>query len=309
MTDPASPPGLGRLRGRTVVVTGANAGLGLAATRALATAGARVVLACRDEGRAARAVAAIRAQVPAARLDVVRLDVADLASVADAARQLRQSLDGVDAVLCNAGVTGSDGRQVTADGFELMMGGNHLGHVALLARLLPLLRPGARVVTVGSIAHRWSPLDLDDLQAEDGFRSFRQYGRSKTAVTTFALELDRRARASEADLLGLTAHPGFALDALSVPRPGVPARPAPVRALARLARPVCHGKDAGAAPLVAAAAGDGVRGGQCWGPGGWQELTGAPALVRPRRHVRDPATADALWSESLRLVGLSLPLG
>jgi len=201
------------------------------------------------------------------RLDVVRLDVADLSSVESAAHQLTD---------------------------ELPFGGNYLGHFALIARLFPLLRDGARVVTVGSIMHRWSPLNLDDLQGEHGFRAAKQYGRSKTAMMSFALELDRRCRAAGRSVLGLTAHPGFAPDSLTPPRPGVNQMSARARVLDQPTCPVCQGKDAGAWPLVHAAGGEDVEGGQYWGSGGWQELTGAPALSHARAHARTRAGRPAV---------------
>lgn len=303
MTNAAALPDLS---GRTIVVTGANAGLGRFAAEQLAAAGARVVLACRKPDRAAAAAAAIRSRYPAAEPEVVRLDLADLDSVRSAATELC-SLGGIDAVLCNAGCTGTSRRRTTVDGFELMFGVNHLGHFALLARILPALRPGARVVTVGSIAHRWSPVHLDDLQMTTGFRSFRQYGRTKSAVLSFAFELDRRARAAGRPLVALAAHPGFSLDSLSPTRPDLDRPSTMLRIGARAASPLfCQGKDAGAAPLVHATAADGPRGGEYWGPGGWQEVTGRPALSRAREHTRDRTTAEALWRESERLTGVTL---
>ncbi|GAA1850910.1 SDR family NAD(P)-dependent oxidoreductase [Microlunatus capsulatus] len=296
-------PVLPDLADRTVLVTGANAGLGYFATEQLAAAGARVLMACRSAERADRAVAAVRARVPDARLDVLSLDLADLDSVAACAR----SVDvGLDAVLCNAGLTSTDGRATTAQGLELMMGGNAFAHLALVAGLADRLRSGARVVSVGSIASRWSPVDLDDLQAERDFRSFRQYGRSKTATTALAFTLDRRWRAAGRDAVALAAHPGFAVDVLTPARPGV-VEPSPrARSLARPARLLVQGKDAGAWPLVHACVGAGVHGGEYWGPGGVQELVGPPAPARARDHVRDVATGERLWAAVERATGVSL---
>lgn len=295
-------PVLPDLADRTVLVTGANAGLGYFATEQLAAAGAHVLLACRSAQRAARAVAAVRARVPHARLDVLSLDLADLGSVAACARAVDV---GLDAVLCNAGLTSTDGRRTTADGLELMMGGNAFAHLALVAQLADRLRPGARVVTVGSIASRWSPLDLDDLQAERDFRSFRQYGRSKTAAMALAFTLDRHWRAAGRDGLALAAHPGFAVDVLTPARPGVVEPSTRTQALARPARLLVQGKDAGAWPLVHACVGVDVRGGDYWGPGGVQELVGPPARSRARDHVRDPATGDRLWAAAQQATGVS----
>ncbi len=299
---PTSPE-LPDLSARTVLVTGANAGLGYWATEQLAAAGAQVLLACRSAVRGRAAVAAVAARVPGARLQLLDLDLADLSSVAGCARGVEVELD---AVLCNAGVTETRGRQTTADGFELMMGVNTLGHVALVAQLLDRLRPGGRVIAVGSIAHRWSRVDLTDLQAQRGFSSFRQYGRSKTASMAWAFELDRRFRAVGRDAVALAAHPGFALDALTPHRPGVNEVPAPARLLATPARAFSQGKDAGAWPLVHACVADGVRGGDYWGPGGWQEMTGRPARSRARDHARDPLTGARFWAAAQRATGVDL---
>ena len=299
-----TPPVLPDLSDRTVLVTGANAGLGRWAVEQLAGAGARVLMACRSAQRAARAADVVRVQVPGARLELLTLDVADLASVAACARAVDTELD---AVLCNAGVTETRGRQETADGLELMMGGNTFGHVALVAQLADRIAPGGRVVTVGSIAHRWSPLDPTDLQAQRSFASFRQYGRSKTASMAFAFELDRRWRAVGRDAVAVTAHPGFALDSLSPARRG-DGVPAALRAVAAPARAFSQGKDEGAWPLVHACVADGVRGGEYWGPGGWQEMTGRPALSRARDHARDPLTGARLWAAVERATGVSFPI-
>ncbi len=302
----STTPVLPDLTDRTVLVTGANAGLGYWATEQLAAAGAHVLLACRSAERAAAAVSAVRARVPGARLDVLSLDVADLGSVAACAAAVDV---GLDAVLCNAGVTETRGRRTTVDGSELMMGGNALGHVALVAQLLDRLRPGGRVVTVGSIAHRWSPLDPTDLQAEHGFRSFRQYGRSKTAAMAFAFELDRRFRAVGRNALALSAHPGFALDSLTPQRPGVNEVAGPLRLLAQPAHAFSQGKDAGAWPLVHACVAGDVRGGDYWGPGGWQEMTGPPARSRARRHARDEVAGARFWAAAERVTGVRVDVG
>jgi NAD(P)-dependent dehydrogenase (short-subunit alcohol dehydrogenase family) len=296
------------LTGRTIVVTGANAGIGRFSVEQLAAAGAHVVLACRRPDRATAAMRAVRAMYPKVELDSVPLDLGDLGSVAAAAESLR-AMDGIDVLLCNAGSTGTSGRRTTVDGFEWMIGVNLLGHFALVAHLLPALRPGARVITVGSIAHRWSPVDVDDLQAAANFRSFRQYGRTKSAVMMFAFELNRRAAEVGRPLTGLAAHPGFALDSLAPARPDLDRPSALLRAGAPVTRRwLCQGKDAGAWPLVHAAAAVDVHGGDYWGPGGWQEVTGRPALSIARPHTRDTVAAKALWAESERLTGLTLTI-
>jgi NAD(P)-dependent dehydrogenase (short-subunit alcohol dehydrogenase family) len=288
-----------------VVVTGANTGLGYFVSEQLAAAGARVVLACRDEGRAAEAVRSIRARVPDADLEVVITDLADLESIRVAAEKI--SAGGrVDVLVANAGVLGSKKRKTTRDGFELQFGTNHLGHFALVSRLLPALSESGqgRIVHVGSIAHRFSRLDLDDPMMVAKYRSNLAYSRSKLAVMTFGFELDRRLRASGSSVRSVVAHPGFSWDVLSEKRPGIFTKrwlPAP---LVGLLRTFSQGKDQGARPLSAAALGPDVHGGEYWGPDGWFQLTGAPALVHAKKHAHNRKAAARLWNLSARLTRL-----
>ncbi|RIJ54766.1 SDR family NAD(P)-dependent oxidoreductase, partial [Clavibacter lycopersici] len=168
---------------------------------------------------------AIRARVPAADVEVVSLDLARLDSVDACASAVREDLD---AVVANAGLTPAGGRarqrRTTIDGFEELMGTNALGHFALVAGLAPRLRPAGRVVMLGSLAHRFSPLDLGDLAGERRMPALVRYGRSKTACMMLAAELDRRWRAAGSDRVALSAHPGYSVDALTPPQdPG--ARP------------------------------------------------------------------------------------
>ncbi len=288
-----------------IVITGANAGLGYFAAEQLAATGARVVLACRSETKARAAVKSILAHVPDADLEIVVLDLADLESVRRGAERI---LSGgpVDTLVANAGVVGSSRRQTTVDGFELQFGTNHLGHFALVTRLLPALTEAEAgcIVHLGSISHRFVRLDLDDPMMVARYRGHTAYARSKLAVMTFGFELDRRLREAGSPVRSVVAHPGFALDTLTERRPGIIARrrlPAP---LVGLLRTVCQGKEQGARPLAYAAVGTDVQGGEYWGPDGWFQLTGAPSLVRARPHTRDRRAAARLWNLSARLTRL-----
>jgi NAD(P)-dependent dehydrogenase (short-subunit alcohol dehydrogenase family) len=305
------------LSGRTVVVTGGTGGLGYWAAEQLAAAGASVVIAARSPEKGRAALASLALRVPGADATFVRLDLADLASVAEAAEELAV-LPRIDALLANAGILSTKGgRTETADGFETMLGTNFLGHFALIGRLLPALEaqaaaggPGARVVHLGSISHEFFRLDLDDLQSTTGrFREFRTYGRSKLAVMTYGFELDRRLRLAGSPVSSLIAHPGFAVDELTPHRDILPT-PNPGDPVSRAAfRLVGQGKDAGAWPLVAAATDPRASGGQYWGPAGWRQLRGAPAVVDAKPYSRDPARARPLWAlaESLTHVTYGLP--
>ena len=184
--------------GRLAVVTGATGGLGYEAALALAAAGAEVVLAGRNDSKGASALARLRAAHPGATVRFERLDLASLASVAAFAETLLAAGRGIDLLINNAGVMAPPERQVTADGFELQFATNYLGHFALTARLLPLLRrvAGARMVNVSSLAADLEAIDLDDLQSERCYVAFRTYGMTKLAMLMFALELQRRSDAA-----------------------------------------------------------------------------------------------------------------
>ncbi|GGM40772.1 SDR family NAD(P)-dependent oxidoreductase [Microbacterium saperdae] len=287
------------LHGRTILVTGANAGIGYWCVEQLAARGARVVLGCRSPERAQQAVDAVRSQVPQADLGILPLDLGSLASVAEAASGLDERLD---AVICNAGVKAAQREARTSDGLDLMVGTNFLGHFALIAQLEHTLAEDARVVAVGSLAHRFAAIDPATLSDPWRGSSLRQYGRSKAALIAFAFELDRRW--ADSPRMAVCAHPGYAVDPLTPQRPGAVEVSSLVRALAAATRVVVQGKDGGALPIVQAATGADVVCGDYWGPRGALEFRGAPARVRASDEVRSPATGAALWSAAEDLTGL-----
>jgi NAD(P)-dependent dehydrogenase (short-subunit alcohol dehydrogenase family) len=197
--------------GRTVVVTGANGGLGLESAAALAAKGAHVVMAVRDRDKAGRAVERIRAETPDASLELVDLDLASLASIRAAAALVLERHEAVDILLNNAGVMAMPER-TTADGFELQLGVDHLGHWALTALLMPAIvaAPAARVVTVTSTAHHFGrPLDPRNPHLHGRYTPWRAYGQAKLANYHFGLGLDRRLRAAGRAAKSLIAHPGL----------------------------------------------------------------------------------------------------
>jgi NAD(P)-dependent dehydrogenase (short-subunit alcohol dehydrogenase family) len=288
--------------GRTVVVTGATGGLGYETALALAKAGSEVILTGRDDRKGQRALEKISREVIGAKAAYERLDLASLASIADFAQrmQARQSLD---LLINNAGVMALPRRQTTADGFEMQFGTNHLGHFALTARLMPLLRraSGPRVVSVSSLAHRTSSIDFDDLQGAHVYSPWKAYGQSKLACLMFALELQRRSDAAGWNLLSNAAHPGFARTNLFASGPG-----GLVSLATGFAAPLFgHSAADGARPILFAATSPEARPGVYYGPGGFSELRGAPApaLIMPR--ARDAAAAARLWDVSGKLTGTS----
>jgi NAD(P)-dependent dehydrogenase (short-subunit alcohol dehydrogenase family) len=288
-------------QGRTVVITGANTGVGFETAKVLAASGATVVLACRDRERANRAVQRLTAGVPAARLDTITLDLASLASVRSAAAELRSRHARVDVLINNAGVMWAP-KGKTADGFETHFGTNHLGHFAFTGLVLDLLLPvsGSRVVVLSSPAHRRGSIDFDDLSCDRRFQRVTAYARSKLANLLFAQMLEAKLEHAHAATTAMAAHPGGARTELN--------RHMPVWFRGRswgLARPITHPVEIGALSVVRAAADPAVAGGSYVGPGGWQEFTGYPVVLRPSERARDPELQGRLWQESERLTSVS----
>ena len=285
--------------GRVAVVTGANSGLGLAIADALAGAGARVVMACRNEEKAAAAAATITAKAPKGSVEVRRLDLADLGSVAAFSDSLLADEGSLDLLANNAGLMALDqGR--TAQGFEMQFGVNHLGHFALTARLLPLLTstPSSRVVTMASFGHRPGRLHVDDPNFERRkYNRWTAYFQSKLANVLFSSELQRRLAASGAPTISVAAHPGYSHTELGVGDGGFANS---VNALA--ARYVAMSPERGALPFLRAATDPAVTGGTFWGP---HLLSyGRPVSETPSKRARNADDARALWELSEELTDL-----
>lgn len=292
-------------RDRTAVVTGTG-GLGLETALALARAGAHVVVAGRNASKGAAAVDRIRERAPGAQVRFEAMDLASLASVEAFGERLQRAHDRLDLLVNNAGVMAPPHRRETADGFELQLGTNHLGHFALTARLLPLLRQGhgPRVVTLSSVAARNAAIDFDDLQCERGYRPMAAYGQSKLACLMFALGLQRRSEAAGWGLRSIAAHPGISRTDLLPNGAGASS----VQGLARrylwfLFQPAAQG----ALPTLFAATSPQARGGAYYGPDRLGETRGRPAAARVPARALETAHADTLWRESERLTGTVFP--
>ncbi|MGW0903229.1 SDR family NAD(P)-dependent oxidoreductase [Streptomyces sp. NPDC002853] len=294
---------LPRAEGKSVLVTGGNAGIGYFVAEQLAGAGATVVLGSRDTSKAEAAIASIGSRVHGARVTHVPLDLSDLASLEASVHAL--GLDRLDAVVHNAGVAlDHPPRRETRAGHELMFATNHLGHFALTHHLAPLLAatPGSRIVTTGSFAAKSERLDPDDLQSAHDYQPKRAYARSKLAQMLFALELDRRLRAGGSTTLSVLVHPGGALDSLTPSRPPVHVRTNGERLRHFPLGLLVQGKDAGAWPAVRAVLDPSVRGGQMWSPRAFG-LRGTPRLEPVWGHLADTTTAARLWETSCALTG------
>ncbi|MDN5381190.1 MULTISPECIES: oxidoreductase [Streptomyces] len=285
--------------GRTAVVTGANSGLGFVVARELARKGARVVLACRSEARGRAAADRIADDVPGAEVEVGRLDLADLGSVRKFADGL--AYERLDLLVNNAGVMALPyGR--TADGFETQFAVNHLGHFALTGLLLPRLlpTPGARVVTVSSLMHLLSDVDLNDLNSERRYGRWLAYARSKTANLLFTHELARRLARHGAGLVAAAAHPGYAATDLQTAGPRAEGRRGAERLMAAGNRIFAQSPEKGALPTLYAATAPGVRPDSFTGPS-FAMWRGAPAPSRRARWTLDDRTGRLLWEASERL--------
>ena len=287
--------------GRTIIVTGANTGLGFAAAKVLAGKGARVLLACRDRSRAEGAIRSIAEAVPGADLAFLPLDQADLASVRSAAEQAARE-PRIDVLLNNAGIMFPPLGH-TKDGFEQQLGVNHLGTFALTGLLLPKLAetPGARVVVTASLAHRGGGLRRDDLDARNGYSRQRRYADSKLANLLFILELDKRLRAAGSPVAALAAHPGVAPTELGR-HLGL------LRVLTPLLKPFLNTVEHGAWPALQAATDPAAQSGEYYGPQSLGETRGASGPARRSARARDGEAARRLWDVSAQLTGVDFAL-
>ncbi|MDP9794945.1 NAD(P)-dependent dehydrogenase (short-subunit alcohol dehydrogenase family) [Catenuloplanes nepalensis] len=305
--------GVPDLTGRRAVVTGASDGVGRAIATRLAAAGAEVVMPVRNRVKGTAAIARIRQEYPEAVLSLRDLDLSSLASVAALGAVLREEGRPIHILINNAGVMTPPRRESTADGFELQLGSNHLGHVALVGHLLPLLRAGrARIVSQLSVSTIRGRINWDDLNWERSYRPMAAYGQSKIAFGLFALELDRRSQAAGWGVTSNVSHPGISPTNLQRVRPEIGRmREAPqqrgIRALSR--RGILVGTpETAALPALMAATGPHARGGRFYGPSGPGGLGGAPAeqqLYRPLRAVDDAAK---IWQVSQDLTHVPFPV-
>jgi NAD(P)-dependent dehydrogenase (short-subunit alcohol dehydrogenase family) len=287
--------------GRTAVVTGANSGLGYVTARELARKGARVVLACRSEARGRDAVERLLGEVPGADVELRRLDLGDLASV----REFAPRYERLDLLVNNAGVMALP-YGTTVDGFETQFGVNHLGHFALTGLLLPALlaAPGARVVTVSSMAHLLGNIDPRDLNSERRYRRWTAYGRSKTANLLFTHELARRLAAAGAGVVAVAAHPGYAATNLQTAGPRAEGRRGAERLMEIGNRFFAQPAEAGALPVLYAATAPDVPPDSFTGPS-FAMWRGAPAPSRRAPWTLDDRAGERLWAASERLTGVS----
>jgi NAD(P)-dependent dehydrogenase (short-subunit alcohol dehydrogenase family) len=286
------------LTGKVAVVTGSNAGLGFHIASDLAGAGARVIMACRNETKATEAANKIRMKSPLGTVETMTLDLADLSSVKTFSERLHSTVDRLDILGNNAGLMAVD-KSTTVDGFETQFGVNHLGHFALTGLVLPMLlaTPGSRVVNHSSMGHRPGKMHLDDLNYERRrYSRWPAYFQSKLANLLFSLDLQRRLSLAGASTIALTAHPGGSRTDLGVEGSGL---------LNKLLKPIGgFGQSAakGALPFVRACVDPSAKGGDFFGPR--YLMFGSPKLETPTKRARDASVAKQLWARSEDLTGI-----
>jgi NAD(P)-dependent dehydrogenase (short-subunit alcohol dehydrogenase family) len=296
--------------GRIAVITGATSGIGYEAAKALAAAGASVIIASRNGQKGAQVLAEIRGTYPGSDVSFEPLDLSDLSSVADCASRIAGSVPHIDLVINNAGVMAIPTRYETVDGFEMQLGANYLGHFAFTMHLMPkvLAAPSPRVVTVSSLAHRSGKIHFDDLQLQKGYTPWKAYSQSKLATLLFSLELERRARAEGWNLISNAAHPGYSLTGLQStgPRMGREDRPALLERVAKVLAPIMSQSAAdGALPTLYAATSPDTSGGVMYGPDGFYELRGSPKVARIVSPALNKAIWRRLWDTSEELTGVT----
>ena len=292
-----------------MVVTGATGGLGYEIALGLAQGCADVVVAGRNEAKGREAAAKIRVLAPKALVRFEKLDLADLASVSAFARRIAAVGRPLDLLVNNAGVMALPLRRVTADGFEMQLGTNYLGHFALTGLLLPLLRASRRprVVQVSSLAHRFGQIRFDNLHGELSYRPWTAYSQSKLATLLFARELQRRSDKNGWGLLSSAVHPGYAQTSLFAN--GLGARSVFALLHRSLGRVVSQSAAEGAQPALFAAVSASAQPGGFYGPSGSLERSGPPGLARIGERARDLDASQRLWEVAEQLSGLYWPLG
>ncbi|WJL96521.1 SDR family oxidoreductase [Microbacterium sp. ET2] len=297
------------LTGKLAIVTGASDGIGVIIARRLAAASAEVIMPVRSAAKGDAAISRIRSAVPGATVSTRTLDLSSLASISALAAQLSEEGRPVDILINNAGVMRPPTRQVTADGFELQWGTNHLGHFALTLGLLPLLRAGgARVTHQTSIAARNGEIAWNDLNSEQDYDAMRAYVASKIAVGLFARELDARSRAGGWGISSNLSHPGVSPTNLLAAQPGMGrARVTPERrVIGMLARVGVTGTpETAAQPALMAATANHARGDEFFGPK--RLIGGGPARIELWQPLQSMDDARRLWAASEELVGIHVP--
>ena len=299
---------IGDQTGRTILITGANSGIGYEAARALAQHGAHVVLGCRTPNKADDAAARIDASNPSGSTEILEMDLADLDSVADAAARFASGHERLDVLVNNAGLMATP-KQQTAQGFEMQFGVNHLGHFALTGHLIDMLMSNgpARVVSISSQGHRPGKMHFNDINGEKKYSPFAAYFQSKLANLLFIRELQRRLALAESEVIAVAAHPGASSTNIGHESSGV------LNSMLQWSRPmldrfVTQSAAMGALPTLRAVVDPSAEGGDYFGPDGFGEQRGYPVKVDSSGRAKDDAAAGRLWTLSEQLTAVTYPI-
>ncbi|MFD2444767.1 oxidoreductase [Bacillus sp. CGMCC 1.16607] len=288
------------LKGKNIIITGANSGLGLESAKSLSKQGATVILAVRNLQKGNEALQAIKETNQNASLEVMKLDLSDLKSVRDFADAYINKYNSLDILINNAGVMFPP-YQKTVDGFELQFGSNHLGHFALTGLLLPVIKntSGSRVVTLSSIAHRGASIYFNNLDGSKRYKAIKFYGQSKLANLLFSKELDQRLKQNGIHTLSIACHPGISATNLVKIGNQTP------RYLTSLMKILFQPAEKGALPSIFAATEDSLKGGEYIGPNGLGNIKGYPAIEQVKKGVYDEQLMKKLWETSEKLTGVT----
>lgn len=295
--------------GRTVVITGANSGLGYFTSLALAEKGARVIMACRNLKKGEEARQRILDRNPEIKPELMEMDLSDLSSVRSFAESLLARGDAPNILINNAGIMATP-YMLTTDGFELQFGVNHLGHFALTALLWPGMREisGARIVNVSSLAHRFGKIRFDDINWEQGYSKWGAYGMSKLANLLFTTEMARKLKASGSELVVAAGHPGYADTSLQAKGMIMAGSKGKARLFSLANKVIAQSGEKGALPSLYAATAPDVLSGAFFGPSGPMKMKGWPVEEKPDPKRVVPEVASELWKVSEDLTGISFPV-
>ena len=289
---------------KTALITGTS-GLAYEVALALAALSINVIIAGRNEEKGSETLRTIKIQIPHAQVSFELLDLTNLESISQCAQRIEKQHEKIDILINNAGVMAPPEKRTTADGFELQIGTNYLGHFALNQQILPLLlnSSSARVVSVTSLAYRIKP-DKELLCTDAPYDGFKAYGESKLAQLMFALELQKRSEANHWNLISNAAHPGFAGTNIFSNQQGGLSRSVLNAASRYIVLPLLGQSAAGGAlPIIYAATSDEAKGGELYGPGGLFEMSGPPKQCKIDAHASDENAASSLWTRTEELLG------
>ena len=291
------------LKGKIIVVTGGNSGLGYESVKAFADKGAEVVLASRTNEKGEKAKNEIMESIPDGKIELMQLDLGDLDSVRSFVASFKKKYKKLDVLLNNAGIMMTP-YFTTKDGFEGQFGTNHLGHFALTGLLMEVIlnTPGSRVVNVSSGAHRNGDMDFSNLQFEngEGYKSMKAYGRSKLSNLLFTYELQRKLEAANKETISVAAHPGVAMTNLANHLQGKFL----FKVLTPLFKRMAQDQAMGALPQIRASVDPKVKGSEYYGPDGKREWKGYPVVVPSNEASHSPEDAASLWEDSEKLTGV-----